>query len=596
MRIGVAGTLAAALALSGACRRADPASKNDVGAKRQAEPSPGAPTSSAASPSARSVQANVRHVPACELVSQAEMSALLSAPVGKVIGESSDAKTSCAYPPGEAGSWAQAEIAIEWNYRGAATFEKQMTDAFGGSAVGRQVAHTVALGDAASYTREGALSIRLGSALITITVPMRADSEEHTTAIGRTVVERLGGVSVAAASRAPEKAAPSKAPKEEDVFKGLLSMFGEDSKPETKPAEPPAPQRLAHLPIPEGLQPDERCPDPGPGADAEIAAAAATIPLKQGLTLSRIWTYSADNYDHECLSQITRLDRKGFDTTVRCPIGADRHIDTESRRICWVDLRDSYMYETAHSPTLPETLLGALQFSISTKSFNELKIGGRTRHRYIEINSHGGTPWLVEDSDGTVDRGQTRTFTVVVNDRPVALPVVEAVGAYTSEGKPNRIALAVLDDARFPLVLDYRHEVNRFAITFTKISFPTEGELEKHLTVDKHVDVYGIYFDFASDRLRPESAPVLREISEVLAKNPAWTLTINGHTDNVGGDAFNMDLSKRRSASVRRELAATYHVEPARLLTAGFGASQPKASNATVEGRSKNRRVELVRQ
>jgi outer membrane protein OmpA-like peptidoglycan-associated protein len=55
-------------------------------------------------------------------------------------------------------------------------------------------------------------------------------------------------------------------------------------------------------------------------------------------------------------------------------------------------------------------------------------------------------------------------------------------------------------------------------------------------------------------------------------------------------------LSKRRSASVRQALAETYHIDPARLFIAGFGASQPKASNVTVEGRSKNRRVELVRQ
>jgi outer membrane protein OmpA-like peptidoglycan-associated protein len=89
---------------------------------------------------------------------------------------------------------------------------------------------------------------------------------------------------------------------------------------------------------------------------------------------------------------------------------------------------------------------------------------------------------------------------------------------------------------------------------------------------------------------------VLREISEALTRNPAWKLTINGHTDNVGGDAMNLDLSRRRSASVRRALAETYHIDPARLSTAGFGASQPKESNATADGRAKNRRVELVRQ
>ena len=120
--------------------------------------------------------------------------------------------------------------------------------------------------------------------------------------------------------------------------------------------------------------------------------------------------------------------------------------------------------------------------------------------------------------------------------------------------------------------------------------------MEKHLAVEKHVDVYGIYFDFASDRLRPESTPVLSEIAGALANNAGWKLSINGHTDNIGGDASNMDLSRRRSDSVRRALVEQYHIDAARLITGGFGASQPKESNATVEGRGKNRRVELVRQ
>ena len=57
-----------------------------------------------------------------------------------------------------------------------------------------------------------------------------------------------------------------------------------------------------------------------------------------------------------------------------------------------------------------------------------------------------------------------------------------------------------------------------------------------------------------------------------------------------------MELSRRRSESVRRALVEQHRVDPARLITAGFGASQPKEPNTTIEGRGKNRRVELVRQ
>jgi len=109
------------------------------------------------------------------------------------------------------------------------------------------------------------------------------------------------------------------------------------------------------------------------------------------------------------------------------------------------------------------------------------------------------------------------------------------------------------------------------------------------------VAVYGIYFDFNSDRVRPDSDPVLREIAGALKANPAWKLTIEGHTDNVGGASYNLDLSARRARSVMEALVARFAIAPGRLSTAGFGATRPKSSNATEAGRSLNRRVELVR-
>ncbi|MSO22420.1 MAG: hypothetical protein EXQ58_04005 [Acidobacteria bacterium] len=82
--------------------------------------------------------------------------------------------------------------------------------------------------------------------------------------------------------------------------------------------------------------------------------------------------------------------------------------------------------------------------------------------------------------------------------------------------------------------------------------------MEKQLAEVKHMDVYGIYFNLGS-----ESEPVLREIFEVLAKNPDWTVIIEGHRDNVGGDTANLDLFKRRSEAVRKDVVAKYTLEAA---------------------------------
>ena len=125
---------------------------------------------------------------------------------------------------------------------------------------------------------------------------------------------------------------------------------------------------------------------------------------------------------------------------------------------------------------------------------------------------------------------------------------------------------------------------------------PPAASIENLLAKSGRVDVYGIYFDVGSATLKPESGPVLKEISDALAKNPAWKLSVEGHTDNAGGDAPNMVLSRNRAASVKEALVTRFGIAADRLATAGFGASRPKESNGTLKGRARNRRVELVRQ
>ncbi len=126
-------------------------------------------------------------------------------------------------------------------------------------------------------------------------------------------------------------------------------------------------------------------------------------------------------------------------------------------------------------------------------------------------------------------------------------------------------------------------------------SVPATPKIAKTLATAKRVVVYGIYFDFASATLKPESTPVLVEIADALKANPSWNLTIEGHTDNVGGVDYNLDLSRRRAAAVKQALVARYHINGNRLSTIGYGFSRPKASNDAAQGRALNRRVELVR-
>lgn len=115
------------------------------------------------------------------------------------------------------------------------------------------------------------------------------------------------------------------------------------------------------------------------------------------------------------------------------------------------------------------------------------------------------------------------------------------------------------------------------------------------LAATGRVATYGILFDVGSDRIRAESTPTLKSISDMLAAHPDLKLMIEGHTDNVGSAPSNLALSERRAAAVKQYLVTTAHVDVARLSTKGFGSTKPVAPNTTPEGRQENRRVELVK-
>jgi outer membrane protein OmpA-like peptidoglycan-associated protein len=107
------------------------------------------------------------------------------------------------------------------------------------------------------------------------------------------------------------------------------------------------------------------------------------------------------------------------------------------------------------------------------------------------------------------------------------------------------------------------------------------------------VNMSDVLFDTGSATLKPGAREKLAKISGILLAHPGLTLQIEGHTDSVGSDEFNMELSGRRADGVRDYLAQ--EGVPASGMTArGFGKTQPVATNDTAEGRQRNRRVELV--
>jgi outer membrane protein OmpA-like peptidoglycan-associated protein len=127
-----------------------------------------------------------------------------------------------------------------------------------------------------------------------------------------------------------------------------------------------------------------------------------------------------------------------------------------------------------------------------------------------------------------------------------------------------------------------------------KVEF-SAADLSRLLAAGTAVAVRGILFDTGQAVIRPESAPVLAEIGTLLRNEPALALMIEGHTDNVGNAAANLQLSEQRARAVKAHLVSTFAIDPSRLTTAGRGDTRPVAPNTTEEGRAQNRRVELVK-
>lgn len=140
-----------------------------------------------------------------------------------------------------------------------------------------------------------------------------------------------------------------------------------------------------------------------------------------------------------------------------------------------------------------------------------------------------------------------------------------------------------------------RFEYGAAMISNVRIAVGAPDMRNKLMTEGKLV-TYGIYFDVNKDIVKPESYGTLKEIAKILNEVPDVKVKILGHTDSDGQDAANLDLSKRRAASVKAELAKSFGVNADRLVTDGLGETQPVAPNDTPANKALNRRVEFIKQ
>jgi OOP family OmpA-OmpF porin len=108
----------------------------------------------------------------------------------------------------------------------------------------------------------------------------------------------------------------------------------------------------------------------------------------------------------------------------------------------------------------------------------------------------------------------------------------------------------------------------------------------------KKVVVRGINFEFGKATLTADSRPIMEDAYKALTANPDMNVEISGHTDFVGSEAFNQNLSLRRAQTVKNWLV-NRGISSNRMKTVGRGENEPVADNGTDDGRSENRRIEF---
>jgi hypothetical protein len=189
---------------------------------------------------------------------------------------------------------------------------------------------------------------------------------------------------------------------------------------------------------------------------------------------------------------------------------------------------------------------------------------------------------------------------ILLNGKPLDLSTIHVRGRLGSLDQEQDVQFWFLDDPDRPWMVrestiwggkEYMQQLGTILFPDPKV----EKEMEEALEKDCRAPTYGILFETASAELYPASRPTLAQIGSIMKRHPDWRLTIEGHTDSIGGAASNLDLSNRRAAAVKAALTSGYGVSADRLLTKGFGLTRPVQTNTTIEGRARNRRVELVR-
>src|SRR6266849_2717586 len=306
------------------------------------------------------------------------------------------------------------------------------------------------------------------------------------------------------------------------------------------------------------------------------AEARTKVPLRQGLTV--VTAVAQFGGDYESIKQVQQVNATSMRLSYRAdnvhnPLEGLQKLTGEKapktsgsisgqRLIRKQDLQSAHDYMQWFSPNQPEVMPGTTAISVSREVLAELKDKGETQFSFrtgglkgmassllgaLGQMAGGGSPGASKEAKDLANMGKDEctleragnglaSFPVLLNNQRVSLPAVHAQ-CTTDDGLAD---FYFLDDLDNPLALAWKLGGSD-TLQLVKISYPAQPaaspaagsaatqtasgagggqQIEQELKQKGQAEVYGIYFDFASDKIKPESEPVLREIADALNHNP----------------------------------------------------------------------------
>jgi outer membrane protein OmpA-like peptidoglycan-associated protein len=336
------------------------------------------------------------------------------------------------------------------------------------------------------------------------------------------------------------------------------------------------------------------------------------LPLPPVAGVSLVQTLTTDPGDRESVHTVTEATAKALRWTWQL-VEVQENNDTVRSEFRYAelhaDIRDAIRFRAYHDVEGPEEHPGYTMHAISSAVYGRLRAAGSDTFQVMAVESPAGgalpavgfarraTPVRWSGTLSVVTPSPEK-FPLILNGKRVDVPALHLRGRFSMRSKVWEPELWVLADSAYPMLLKWvgSHTQRSNVLQTVRVDVPSAlPEFERGLTSACRAELPGIYFAFNSAVLDVASDRTIASVAAILARHPDWKVTLEGHTDSIGSATANQALSERRVAAVTARLVSQHKVSATRVTTVGLGSAKPRETNASIEGRARNRRVELVR-